>query len=70
MTTTTELPLWTSFDIANPKRGVNLIIRLKDGRELKGQSWHTELIFDDVFSDKIEGGHYDLQIQSTHWKYA
>ena len=59
-----NLPKWTSFDIANPKTAIKILIKLADGRELKGCRIHTELLFDDTMKDN-----WELQQQATHWKY-
>jgi len=64
-----NLPEWTSFNVANPKTGTSLLIKLKDGRELNGVRFHVELHFQDVANGSLKDSHWDLQMQSTHWKY-
>ena len=61
------LPEWTPFDTEDPPTGKPLLIRLKDGRELKGARFHTELWFEDI---KPEDDKWEMQMQSTHWRYA
>jgi hypothetical protein len=60
---------WISFDEAHPKRGKSILIKLRDGRVLEGQYWHTELLFDDILSGKLKESAWETQLEATEWRY-
>ena len=60
---------WNAFDDAEPRTGKHILIKLYDGRELKGYKLHVELHFDDITNGKLKENHWDTQLKATHWKY-
>lgn len=60
---------WINFQDQMPKTAKRLLIKLKDGRELKGVRFHNELWFEEVASGLINSTHWDLDLQSEYWSY-
>jgi hypothetical protein len=67
--TANSLPEWTSFEDANPTTAKSIFIKLRDGRELRGAKYHTDLYFDGVATGELKASHWDMQLEATHWKY-
>lgn len=60
---------WISFDHSNPQTGIPILIKLRDGRILKGSKIHTELHFDDIASGDLKADHWETQLEALSWKY-